>query len=67
MSILFSPTINSISAQLGTDTHQVFSNTSGGTFMLASVHMHDWVSIKSSEHIGYVELESHTGLSEMFS
>lgn len=49
MSILFSPTINSISAQLGTDTHQVFSNTSGGTFMLASVHMHDWVHTQVHE------------------
>jgi len=41
--LFYSPHINSVSAQLGSDTHQVFSNTPENTFMLAGVRMHGWV------------------------
>lgn len=34
--------------------------------MCIYVYMYDWVSIKFSEYIGYVELELYIGFSEMF-
>lgn len=49
--LFYSPYINSVSAQLGTDTHQVFINTPENTFMLASVHTHGWVHTHVGELI----------------